>query len=365
MDTTKPSQEERRWLVLLASSPEQAEYRLLKANLTGERKYFRELFVPYTVIGPKSGRRDYSKESFSLRNALRRYLFIDGDEQQLQELMVGWNRIYDDKLFFLTLDKEAKKHARISNSEKRQIEESCQELQNFPDLPMPTGGFKVGEKMSLVGTPFEKLSNECEVLEVKHKSNDNIVEVRVRVTMFGIPFDNLHITFPDAGNYGEHASVIASSQKKLLDIFCRRVNKKDNIVSHRQDDIILRSIFEDSNLVYKEGAMKRHFLALMLICAHLKKDEEGVRHFTGAVLDELSAISQLRESKAATDTRAYLHVALFIATGEKKYRTLAKSYVSKYNPSSPYLRRFVSTMSKFSANDCVGQKGRKPSKADS
>ena len=327
--------------------------------MTGEKQYFRELFVPYTVIGEKKTERDLSKESFSLRTALRRYIFIDGNEQLIQELIVGWNRVYHDKLYFLTLDKEAKTHATINSREKKQVEESCRELQNFPDLPMPSGGFKVGEKMSLIGTPFEKLAGECEIVEIKHRARENMVDVRVKVTMFGVPFDNLHISFRDAGNYGEHASAVAMAQKKLLDIFCRRVEKKDNVMYRRQDDMTLKSIFEDSNLVYKEGAMKRHFLALMLICAHLKRDEEAVRRFTGAVLSELRDISQLRESKAATDTRAYLHVALFIATGEKKYRTLAKGYVQKYNPSSPYLRRFVATMSKFSANGHVGEKGRK------
>lgn len=320
----------------------------------GDSRYFSDLFVPYTMMGVRSEDRDLSKESFSLRTALRRYLFIDGDEQQLQNLMVEWNRIYEDKLFFLSSDKETKTHARIRDSEKRKIEEACRKFQNFPDLPMPSDGFRVGQTISLVGTPFETLAGECEILEVKPRTTAGSIDVRVRVLMFGIPFDNFHISFADTGNYGDYASRIASAQKKLLDIFSRRVNKRSTQASRQQDDAVLQTIFDDSNLVYKEGAMKRHFLALMLICAHLKRDEEGVRRFTAAVDDELRAIATLRESKAATDTRAYLHIALFIATGDPKYRTLAKTYVAKHHPASTSLRKFVTLISKYSATPHVG-----------
>ena len=355
MITSSP---ERHWLVLLSSSPEQAENRLIKANLDADHPLFSGLFVPYTMMGVKTEGRNLAKETSSLRIALRRYLFIDGDERVLQNLMIEWNRMYQDKLFFLTLDKQSKTPARIKNSEKELIEKACREQQNFPDLPMPADGFRVGESLSLVGTPFEHIAEKCKILEVKPKTKAGSIELRVEVMMFGLPLDNFYISFADTGNYGDYASRIASSQKKLLDIFCRRVDKKFTQAAYREDALVLDSIAKDSKLVYKEGAMKRHFLALMLICSHLRGDESEVRHFTNAVLAELKDISQVRESKAATDTRAYLHVALFIATGEKKYRTLAKSYVAKYKPSSPYLRKFVITISKFSANSLVGPAAR-------
>lgn len=359
MYPSTPSSQEHYWLVLLAASPERAEDLLLKANMELEHPFFSGIFVPYTMMGVKTEGRNLTKEKFSLRSALRRYLFVDGDERVLQGLMIEWNRLYRDKMFFLTLDKETKTPARITNHEKELIEKACREQQNFPDLPMPSDGFRVGESLSLVGTPFEHLAEQCKILEVKPRTKAGSIEVRVEVMMFGVPLDNIYISFADAGNYGDYASRVSASQKKLLDIFCRRVDKITTYSSQREDALVLDNIAKDSNLVYREGAMKRHFLALMLICAHLRGDETDVKHFTDAIITELKDISLIRESKAATDTRAYLHIALFIATGEKKYRTLAKHYVAKYKPSSPYLRKFVATISKFSANSLVGPSARR------
>jgi hypothetical protein len=179
------------------------------------------------------------------------------------------------------------------------------------------------------------------------------------MVMFGIQFENITVTYTDVVDSDSNAALVSSSQKRLLDIFRRRVHRKETPVSAYEDRKTLNDIFTHQDTVFPEGAMKRHFLALMLICAHLLSDESGVTQFREAVDKELSALSTIRESKAATDTRAYLHIALYIATGEAKYRDLAKAYVRKYDPSSPYLRQFVSTMSKREASRFLGPKARK------
>jgi hypothetical protein len=53
-------------------------------------------------------------------------------------------------------------------------------------------------------------------------------------------------------------------------------------------------------------------------------------------------MNQKSESKAATDTRTYLWIALYISTNDPAYRDAAKRYVQDYDPKSPKLRRFVS-----------------------
>jgi hypothetical protein len=135
-------------------------------------------------------------------------------------------------------------------------------------------------------------------------------------------------------------------------------------VSDHEDSKTLQSIFEKRDTPFPEGAMKRHFLALMLICSHLMRKEEDTQRFIKQVQQELAEIAKLCESKAATDTRAYLHIALYIATGEPQYRQLAKTYISKYQPSSPYLRQLVSTSAKRPASKYLGPKYRKKSPTD-
>jgi hypothetical protein len=60
------------------------------------------------------------------------------------------------------------------------------------------------------------------------------------------------------------------------------------------------------------------------------------------VLDALAEINQRSESKASTDTRAYLWIALYISTHNPIYRDAAKQYVRDYQPKSKKLRSFVS-----------------------
>ena len=80
----------------------------------------------------------------------------------------------------------------------------------------------------------------------------------------------------------------------------------------------------------------------MLICAHLCRytaDEERLRE---KIEESLSEINLRSESKAATDTRAYLWIALYISTHDPVYRDAVKKYVRDYQPKSAKLRRFVS-----------------------
>ena len=84
----------------------------------------------------------------------------------------------------------------------------------------------------------------------------------------------------------------------------------------------------------------------LLICAHLCRytaDEELLRE---ELLEILSQINKRSESKAATDARAYLWIALYISTNDPMYRDAAKLYVREYQPKSAKLRSFVSLIRK-------------------
>ncbi|MBQ1768979.1 MAG: hypothetical protein IIZ91_07670, partial [Oscillospiraceae bacterium] len=69
---------------------------------------------------------------------------------------------------------------------------------------------------------------------------------------------------------------------------------------------------------------------------------------------ELIDLSRIRESKAATDSRAWLHIAMFIATGKSHWRNLAKAYIKNYNPKSTYLQQFVKQSCKTAGERWIG-----------
>lgn len=314
------------------------------------------LFVPYTAMASVGASDEHSVGGISLRSALRRYIFVDGSEIRLQRLMLEWNQSFPDKLFFLKNDSD--NYARIKQSDMDKLQKACLGDSLQFDLSVSMGNVQPGQKIKLVNTPFENKDYEYEVVSVDKKAGGT-VELQVKMVMFGIEFDKITVTYNDTIDSDANGTLVYVSQTRLLDIFRRRVNNKETPVSKYEDKKTLSDIFSHRDTVYHEGSMKRHFLALMLICAHLMADEAGVARFREAVEKELADISRIRESKAATDTRAYLHIALYIATGEAKYRALAKAYVRKYDPSSAYLRKFVSTMSKYEAAKVVGPKARK------
>ena len=346
--------EPRSWYVLLASSPERTEHRLMQVNMeeeeNGRPACFR-LFVPYTAL-QGSGEGDKRPDSgVSLRAALNRYVFIQGDEDHLRQLMLEWNRAFNDRLYFLKTG--SMNYARISQADMDKLMKACLGDAGLLDLSVSLGEVKAGQKISLVNTPFERDDCDYEVVSVKKKKGGTM-ELQVKMKLFGIDLDNITITYKDTADSESNASLVASAQRTLLDIFRRRVNRKETPLTRHEDNKALDELYTHCDTVFPEGAMKRHFLALMLICSHLKGDEAGVTRFQSAVEKELADISRLRESKAATDTRAYLHIALYIATRQVKYREMAKSYVRKYNPLSSSLRRFVSTMSKNEAGKWIG-----------
>ena len=314
------------------------------------------LFVPFTAMEAVGAADLQSPSGFSLRAALRRYVFVQGDESLLKSLMVEWNKSFEDKLFFLK--DGSKNNARIKQSDMDKLLQACLGDAGQFDFSMSLGKVQPGQKISLADTPFESEDCEYEVVSVKKKTA-GAIELQVKMMLFGIDFDNITVTYKDADDSNNNASLVSSAQRRLLEIFRRRVNRKETPVTAYKDQKTLNDIIAHRDTVFPEGAMKRHFLALMLICAHLLADEACVTRFREAVEAELATFSRIRESKAATDTRAYLHVALYIATVEAKYRNLAKAYVRNYEPSSPYLRQFVSTMSKREASRFLGPKARK------
>lgn len=344
------------WFVLVVSDPKQAENRLLRKNMQdendGQPVSFR-MFVPYTYMSDDSHAEDHSKGVFSLRSALRRYVFVQGDGTLLDALMRQCNRDTADKMFFLR--DSSRKPAIISGTDMKQLMVACSDDSVCLGLPMIISDLKPGDEFTLENTPFEKKDTSYKIVDVKRRKN-GIVELQVEMTIFNIPFRNMFVTYHDAVSNDSNAAMVGTIQQNLLSIFQRRVNGKCTAVDNYHDRKTLLSIYEKRDTPFAPGAMKRHFLALMLICAQMMGQEEGRQHFREEVEHELAEIGRLRESKAATDTRAYLHVALYIATGAPQYRTLAKSYVKKYNPQSQYLRKFVTTMSKRQASKVIAKK---------
>jgi len=139
---------------------------------------------------------------------------------------------------------------------------------------------------------------------------------------------------------------IEYTQNHLLNILKHRIDREQDANINRNDADMLTRLYRYRNHEVKNEAARNHFVALMLICAHLCRYKDDEKQLREAIQEKLTEINQRSESKAATDTRAYLWIALYISTQDPVYRDAAKQYVRDYQPKSPKLRSFVSLIRK-------------------
>ena len=345
------------WYVLTTSNPTHFEELVAAENVVSDGQY--ECYCPYTALPEDSAKKDTSGQ-ISLRSALRRYVFVrvlkTVEEQIFVSTVVDWNKNLSDSIHFLMSGQG--KRARVSQYQLNLMKSCCDELLFKPDDRPAASDLRVGQKIRLSDTPFADSDKECVIQSISYKRN-GVIELRVEMTLFNVRFSNLVVTYEDNTATASLSDKVYDAQQKLLAIFRRKVNAKETEASKIQDELTLRRIFKGHDVTFPNGAMKRHHLALILICARLMSDAEAVWQYTKIVKVELSELSKLRESKAATDSRAWLHIALFIATGKPQYRDMAKAYIRQYNPKSTYLQQFVKQSCKTAGEKWIGLKKRR------
>ena len=178
---------------------------------------------------------------------------------------------------------------------------------------------------------------------------------RLSLKIYNIREDEIFHVANENTTYANNNALVKRNQKHLLDILSRRINEKQTRASDMADIRLLGEIYATRfrQFADNEVATRRRFMAQMLICACMSNDSQGKANYTNICLQELDDINKLPESKAATDVRARLHVALFIATGNPDYRRQARLYIQTHNPKSEKLRSLVRLVSKRNARSKV------------
>ena len=349
------------WYVLTTSNPKHLEDLIAQANALNPGQY--DSYCPYTRLPEESGSPG-ADGRYSLRAALRRYDFVrianSVSEQRFMTVVAEWNRSSVNSILFLRNSDQT--NAKVTDGQLNRMRACCDAVLIKPEN-LSLRDLKKGDEISLAGTPFAAEGDEhrkCIVRSVTRKKG-GLVELRVEMTLFNVRFPNLTITLEDGGASKKASDLVYDAQQKLLAIFRRKTNNKETEATRTQDEKTLQAIFDNRTIALPEGAMSRHYLALMLICARMMNNDKALRQYTGLVNAELNDLSRLRESKAATDSRAWLHIAMFIATGKPHFRNLAKAYIKKYNPKSTYLQQFVKQSCKTAGERWIGlRKNRKP-----
>ena len=344
------------WYVLTTSNPKHLEDLIAQANALNPGQY--DSYCPYTMLPEETGSM-ITDGQYSLRAALRRYDFVriakTISEHQFMAVVSEWSRSSVNSILFLRNGDHT--NARVTTGQLNRMRACCDAVFINPEN-LSLRDLKKGDEISLAGTPFDAEGDEhrkCIVQSVTRRRG-GLIELRVEMTLFNVRFSNLTIILEDGGACKKASDQVYDAQQKLLAIFRRKTNNKETDATRRQDGKTLQAIFDNRTIPLPEGAMSRHYLALMLICARLMGDEKALQQYVGLVNAELGDLSRLRESKAATDSRAWLHIAMFIATGKPHFRNQAKAYIRQYNPKSTYLQQFVKQSCKTAGERWIGLK---------
>lgn len=298
-------------------------------------------------------------ENNAARSALRRYIFLWASEPEMVSFLnEEWNRNHYNRIHIYR-DRD-RKLVYVPQKIMLAFMKTLADIElNFELTPTLTD-LRKGEPVRFRNNAFE--GRVLYVIDSRRTSKGNVVTVA-----FDLVKDSLQIKVYDVHDediihlddaftkYAKNNDLIKRNQNLLLPILSRRINHKEDDKSRLQDAHTLDNIFVTRFRHFDEAekASYRRFLAQILVCACLRHDDESVSTYTRLVLTELEAIDHHGESKAATDVRARIHAALFLATGEPKYRGMARDYVRDHNPKSEPLKTLVRLISKRKARESV------------
>lgn len=304
-----------------------------------------EPFYPYDYL---KGRKATDIEE--TQNDFHDFVFLKASKDDVDALVNDeWNKAFRVRLHYL-LDPMTKEAAKVSEKAMDSFYASCVKYRGHFEITPPISDIESKDRVEIKRGIFS--GNEAYVVRVRHSKGELHLDLAVQLVS-GV----MNITMTDVKPHEvvllDRSAVdairkdfIEYTQNKLITIYEHRVKVINDAESRYKDMTMLNRLYRYHNYEVAGPAAKAHFKALMLICAHLRKDAQAEAALREEVLTLLTAINSRSESKASTDTRTWLWIALYISTLDPTYRDAAKQYIRDNSPKSSKLCRFVRLMCK-------------------
>lgn len=360
-----------RWYVLTHLEPDQVE-----PELSRERDLRRssgetfDYFVPFLFIkrrmvslssadadplsaydNPRSPRR--VEFNNALRRELHDYVFVRSTERLVNYLVreTEWNRNARIRLRFYRDPLNA--YATVRSDRMSGFIQACSDQREQFELVDIPASISLNDHVIINTGAFR--GQTATVLAVRHTPKGILFDVgfelfagQKMMRLAGLTRRQL-LALPAvpadiSGFLKTGADPIEDAQVTLLDILRRKVLRLNTPGDAASDSRSLTRIAGYSRLQVQTPSARNHLLALLLICACLRRDHSDEDRYTESCLEELTRLS----SDSPTDVHAYFWIALYIATRRAVYRDFAKRYVQQHNPRSPRLRQFVTLIRKRS-----------------
>lgn len=224
--------------------------------------------------------------------------------------------------------------------------EACVSYRGRFEIIPSISSIEAKDKVRITSGPFTGYTAMVERVQLSHGAIQLVLSIQLVSGVMNIRMndvDKSQVTILDRDAAGAiRTDFIEYTQNHLLHILERRIKRNNDDSRNRQDADMLTRLYRYRYHDVENESARLHFQALMLICAHLCRYKADEAQLQEKCQDALADINQRSASKAATDTRAYLWIALYISTHDPAYRDAAKQYVRDHQPKSVKLRSFVS-----------------------
>lgn len=277
-------------------------------------------------------------------------LFLKGSDEDIRVLVDDeWNKAFRAQLHYYT-DTMTGRPATISEAAMNEFFTNCIKYRGRFEFCPPIDDIELKDRVEIRKGPFT--NHEASVVSVRHCKGELQLELAIElisgvisVKMQNVKAHDIVVLNKDATNAIRN-DFIEYTQNNLLKIYKHRVMVVNDAETRRRDLDMLNRLCRYRAYNVEGRSAKTHFTALMLICAHLRKNTEEERELREEVLQLLDEINKKSESKAATDIRTYLWIALYISTNNPVYRDACKQYLRIHQPKSKKLQAFIRLMRK-------------------
>ena len=236
-------------------------------------------------------------------------------------------------------------YATVPDKMMREFLEACVKYRGRFEMVPSISSIEAKDKVKITSGPFAGHTALVERVQLSHGAIQLMLSIQLVSGVLNIRMNNVgkgQVTILDRDAAGAiRTDFIEYTQNHLLQILERRIKRTADNDKNRQDADMLTRLYRYRYHDVENEAARLHFLALMLICAHLCRYKADETQLQEKCQKALADINQRSASKAATDTRAYLWIALYISTHNPAYRDAAKQYVRDFQPKSAKLRSFV------------------------
>ena len=355
------------WYVMTHPNPAQAEWMLQRENMgvfsnpDGPAPVPLEYFIPFqfllrapTEAAPTSVTDDYADrivrdqqavDDNGVREALHSYIFINADEDRISQLLESeWNS--SGRLHLHHYRTVSGIPLRVPDEEMQRFMETLRNRQLRYYLGQPLEALEVGDKVTLNIAPWEGRKAIITRLELRGGRSKLTVTIDILGNLTRVTFPDVRegdVTFDDEA-LGRliNGNLLHNFEQEVVSVMARRFGRKPSEDDRRRDNSRLARLYGYNGVIVNDPDDQRRFVALMLICVTLLGEKEAKKNYVGLIKEWLGG-----HKDPASDTEAYLMIALFVAQRHPALREAVKKYRDSHEDCPEIIRRMFAKVKRL------------------